>query len=102
MPPVRDDYLLRVIEQAFQILRRITRRKEEQELPAALAEVGDAITEVLGPAAEIAQRLDAATAVPLVADARRAAVWARLLSERAALLRRMEDPAADAAAVRAL
>jgi hypothetical protein len=102
MPPLRDDYLLRTIEQAFQVLRRILRRKMEIEIPAALDEIDAATAELLGPAAPVVQRLDAATAVPLLADARRAALWARLLAERAELLVRSGDPRADEAALRAL
>lgn len=99
--PVRDDYLLRMVEQVFQLLRRIVRRQSELELPAALAEVGESIRAVLGPAAEVAERLDAATAVPLIADPTRAVLWARLLAARAELLAEAGDPAAAAAGRRA-
>jgi hypothetical protein len=102
MPPLRDDYLLRMIEQAFQILRRMMRNRTELDLPDALAEVDAAIPQILGPSADVCSRLDAATAVPLLADPRRAAIWARLLAERAELLRLLQDPGAEAAWVRAL
>ena len=90
-----------MIEQAFQILRRIRRRQSEEELPAALQELGDGIRGLLGPSAEVLERMDAGTAVALLADANRAAVWARLLAERAVLLTRADTAAGCVAAVRA-
>jgi hypothetical protein len=100
--PARDDYLLRRIEQAFEVLRRILRRSTEAEVPEVLRELDDAVRELLGPAAEVMSRLDASTAVSLLADPARAAVWARLVAERAALLRRAGDEAgAEAARQRA-
>jgi hypothetical protein len=98
--PTRDDYLLRMIEQAFAVLRRILRRSTEAEVPEVLREIDTALHELLGPSAEVLQRLDAATAVPLLADPARAAVWARLLAERASLLRRAGDAAGAHAAER--
>lgn len=91
--PTRDDYLLRMIEQAFEVLRRILRHSTEMEVPEALREVDAALREILGPQADVLARLDPATAVPLLADPSRAALWARLLAERAALLRRAGDDA---------
>jgi hypothetical protein len=102
MAPLRDDYLLRTIEHAFQVLRRILGCSTEQEIPDALRDLDGALDEVLGPAASVVQRLDAATAVPLIADPNRAGVWARLLAERAGLLREASDPTAPAVAARAL
>jgi hypothetical protein len=90
-----------MIEQAFRILRRIRRRESEEELPVVLQELGAGIRELLGPGAALLERMDAASAVALLADANRAAVWARLLAERASLLPDTAPVEARVASVRA-
>jgi len=102
MAPVRDDYLLRMIDRAFEVLRRVLGRSNGEAIPDSLRELDAAIGETLGASGEVAQRLDAATAVPLVGDPNRAGIWARLLAQRALLLRETGDPAAAAATARAL
>ena len=99
---LRQDFLLRAIEQAFEVMRRIRRRRDEGDARGALADLDGAIADLLGPAAGVAERLDVATAAQLVRDPERVALWARLLAERAEVLRHAGTPDAGAWGRRAL
>ncbi len=101
--PVRQDYLLRMIEQAFEVLRRILKRRQAGEPNQAVREADGAVDEILGPAAAVAVRLDAPTAAQLIRDPERVTLWARVTAEKAEALRELgDDPAARAAGRRAL
>lgn len=101
--PVRQDYLLRMIEQAFEVLRRIRKRRQAGELVQAVREADGALEEILGPAAAVAVRLDSATAAQLIREPERVALWARVTAEKAEALRELRDePSARAAGRRAL
>jgi hypothetical protein len=103
MSPVRQDYLLRMIEQAFAVLRRIRERRRSDELADAVRDADGAVDELLGPAAAVATRLDAYTAAQLIREPERVALWARIVAEKAEALRELgDDPAARAAGRRAL
>jgi hypothetical protein len=103
MMPVRQDYLLRMIEQAFDVLRRILKRRQSGELAQAVREADGAVDEILGPAAAVAVRLDSATAAQLIREPERVALWAGVVAEKAEALRELGDePAARAAGRRAL
>jgi hypothetical protein len=98
----RDDWLLRELRQLGAVLARMLGLRNGGQLQEAVQTLDDAEGELLGPLAQVAPRLDAATAAHMVAEPRRIAAWARLLHERAELLRLAGDPAgADAAAGRA-
>jgi predicted NACHT family NTPase len=101
--PVRQDYLLRMIEQAFEVLRRILKRRQDGDLVQAVREADGAVDEILGPAAAIALRLDSFTAAQLIREPERVALWARVTAEKAEALRELGDePGARAAGRRAL
>ncbi|HEX8430657.1 MAG TPA: hypothetical protein VF625_05185 [Longimicrobium sp.] len=89
---VQQDYLLRMIEQAFEAIRRMRRRSRDDDSRAALVDLDSAVADLLGPAAAVAERLDPATAAQLVRDPERVALWARLLAERAEILRAAGHP----------
>ena len=93
MPGARDDYLLRMIEQIFRLIRRILALKRGGRVDEALAEVQAARAELFGPVAELLPRLDAETAAQLLTTPARIAAWARLLREEAALHRLRGDAA---------
>lgn len=101
--PVRQDYLLRMIEQAFEVLRRIRKRRQDGDLVQAARDADGAVDEILGPAAAVAVRLDSFTAAQLIREPERVALWARLAAEKAEALRELgNEPAARAAGRRAL
>jgi hypothetical protein len=84
----RDDYLLRMMRQMATVLARMLGLRNGGQLREALRELDDLQGELLqGPLAELVPRVDAATAAHLLADPHRIAAWARLLHERAELLR---------------
>ena len=101
--PVRQDYLQRMIEQAFEVLRRILKRRQSGDLALAVRDADGALDDLLGPAAAVAVRLDAYTAAQLIREPERVALWARITAEKAEALRELGDePAARAAGRRAL
>jgi hypothetical protein len=99
---IQRDYLLRMIEQAFEAIRRMRRRRSEGDASDALVDFDSAVADLLGPAAAVAERLDPATAAQLVRDPERVALWARLLAERAEILRAAGHPDAATWGRRAL
>ena len=100
MSPVRQDYLLRMIEQAFEVLRRILKRRQSGEPAQAVREADGAVDEILGPAAAVATRLDSFTAAQLIREPERVALWARVAAEKAEALRELGDESAARAAGR--
>jgi hypothetical protein len=87
MPSAREDYLLRLIQQIAAIVARL---RERLAGPTAAAEAGDvereatkAIASLLGPQAGVLQVLDPTSAVRLVADAERVALWIALMRVQA-------------------
>jgi hypothetical protein len=99
----REDYLLRMIRELGAVIARMRGLAGGGQLHEAMHTLDDAEGELLGPLAEVAPLLDSATAAHMVAEPRRIAAWARLLYERADLLRQAGDHAnADLAATRAL
>lgn len=103
MSPVRQDHLLRMIEQAFDVVRRIRRRRQDGDPAAAVRDADAAIDALLGPAAGVAARLDPSTAAQLIRNPEQVALWARIVAEKADALREAgDDPAARAAGRRGL
>lgn len=98
----RDDWLLRELRMLGAVLARMLGLKNGGQVHEALQTLDDAEGALLGPLAQVVPRLDSATAAHIVAEPRRIAAWARLLHERADLLRLAGDePGAAAAARRA-
>lgn len=77
----QEDYLLRIIRQAAEALRRLREMLTSSAAasPTVRAEVHDAVGQLLGPDAALLSRLDAETAVRLLGDHVRAGLWADLL-----------------------
>jgi hypothetical protein len=91
MSLVQKDYILRIIEAAGAALRRALRRKAGGDLEGARQEIASSTADLLGPAAELLNRVDASTAIDLMADPRRVVLWASLMTVDAAVLRAMKQ-----------
>jgi hypothetical protein len=91
MPSAREDYLIRLIQQMGEILRRLRARLTGKVDAGDAAEVereaGQAIAALLGPQASLLIQLDPTSAVRLVASADRVAVWVDFLRVQAAAQR---------------
>jgi hypothetical protein len=87
MPSAREDYLIRMIQQLGEVLRRLRQRLtghvEANDAAAVDREAGAAIATLLGPQAPLLQQLDPASAVRLIGDADRIALWIALLRVQA-------------------
>jgi hypothetical protein len=94
----REDYLMRLIRQLGETIARLRGLRNGGELQEALRTLDDAQGELLGPLAGVVPRVDPDTAAHMLGDPQRIAAWARLLHERAELLRQAGDPAAADAA----
>jgi hypothetical protein len=78
--PIRQDYILRLIEQIGAALRRL-RERLARGAPAAASvarEALDSQAELLGPLWPMLQQVDAETAASLVPDARQLRLWGEL------------------------
>ena len=93
----RDDWLIRELQMLGAVIARMLGLKGGGQLHEARQALDDAEGELLGPLADVVPRLDSATAAHIVAEPRRIAAWARLLHERADLLRLAGDEASAAA-----
>src|SRR5918992_625190 len=87
MPSAREDYLIRMIQQLGEVLRRLRQRLtgqvEANDAAAVDGEAGAAIATLLGPQAPLLQQLDPASAVRLVGDADRVALWTAFMRVQA-------------------
>ena len=108
MPAAREDYLIRLIQQLGEVLRRLRQRLtgkvDATDAVEIDREAGTAIATLLGPQAPLLQQLDAASAVRLVGDADRVALWITLLRVQADARRadqRRTDDSADRLSARA-
>lgn len=94
MPSQREDYLLRLIRQVAEALRRLREALRGEADPSEVArEAADAIGQLLGPRSQLLSSLDARSAAALLADTRRVALWADLLRVEAAARRKLGDSA---------
>jgi hypothetical protein len=92
MPGARDDYLLRMIQQAAAALRRLRERLGGGGAAEEVAhDAGAAIGALLGPRRELFERLDPRSAAQLLGDPERVALWADLLAVRADALEATSD-----------
>ncbi len=96
----QEDYLLRVIREAAEALRRLREMLTgtAQSASSVRAEVADTISMLLGPEAPLLQQLDADTAVRLLNDERVLALWISALDLQADAL--AADSSADVDAIR--
>ncbi|HEX2189064.1 MAG TPA: hypothetical protein VHG51_09225 [Longimicrobiaceae bacterium] len=95
MSPQQEDYLLRMIRLAFQVVQRLRARLlgGPAEAEEVVREARDAQAQLLGPLAGTAALLDADTAVGLLRDRERLAAWAELLRVEAEAHRALGDDA---------
>ena len=102
--PQREDYLIRLIRQAFDVLRRLRARLAGDPLAADAVIRGarDAQAELLGPLFGAMTVVDADTAVGLMRDRERLEAWVELMRLEADALRASGDAVgADVVARRA-
>ena len=83
------DYILRLIEAVGATLRRVLKRREENDLAGARQDVAMTIGEVLGPGAAMVPMVDSTTAANLVSDPQRLALYCQLLELDGDLLEEM-------------
>jgi hypothetical protein len=93
-----QDYFLRMMEETAAVVARLRGMRGGGSVPEALEVARTSEDALLGPLAPAARAVDAATAAHIVGEPVRVAAWARLLFERAALLRECGDAAGAAAA----
>jgi hypothetical protein len=95
----KRDYILRMIAQLRRLVEALLGRVRSGEDAAELvAQARASITALLGPMADVAQRLDSASAAQMVNDPDILAVWAQVVAAEAEVRR----AAGDAAAANAL
>lgn len=92
----REDYLLRMIRELSGVIAQMLGLKGGGQIHEAMQTLDDAEGELLGPLAQAAPRVDAATAAHIIGEPQKIAAWARLLHERADLLRLAGDEAGAA------
>lgn len=100
MPAARDDYLLRLIQEAAAALRRLRTRLGGGDPADDVSRDADAaIGTLLGPQRAVLERLDAWSAANLLGDAERVMVWSDLVALQADL-REVAGDAAGSSALR--
>lgn len=88
----QDDYVLRLIRQAAEMVRRLRERLTGGAPSAEVVAASRAAQgELLGPGAGLLQQVDAATAAWMVGDAERVLLWADLLRVEAGAHRAAGD-----------
>ena len=91
--PVQRDYILRLLEQAAAVVRRL--REMLTGSAASPSEIEEqaraAQAELFGETWALLQRVDVATAIGLIRDARQLALWADLLRIEAEANRQLGD-----------
>jgi hypothetical protein len=87
MPAAREDYLLRMIQQLGEVLRRLRERLagkvDAGDAVDVEREAGAGITTLLGPQAPLLLQLDPKSAVRLVGNAERVGLWIALMRVQA-------------------
>ncbi|HEU4749292.1 MAG TPA: hypothetical protein VFS56_12380 [Gemmatimonadaceae bacterium] len=92
MSSQREDYLLRLIRQVAEALRRLREALSAEAAPAEIErDAGAAIGELLGPRHGLLSSLDPVSAASLIADPRRVSLWSDLIRVQAAARRRLGD-----------
>jgi hypothetical protein len=100
----KRDYILRMIAQVRQLVAALMGKvRENQDAAELLAQARESIHELLGPMADVAQRLDSASAAQMVNDPNVLAAWAEVVAAEAEVHRAAgDDASADALSRRAL
>ena len=91
--PVQRDYILRLLEQAAAVVRRLRELLTRGGAsPSEIAEEARAAqAELFGDTWALLQRVDVTTATGLIRDARQLALWAELLRVEADASRQLGD-----------
>lgn len=80
MPGARDDYLIRLITQAAEALRRLRAQLDDGDDASGVnREAGAAISALLGPQRMLLERVDAATASRSLGNPDTVRAWSSLL-----------------------
>lgn len=100
----KRDYILRMIAQLRRLVEALMGRvRRGEDAAEVLAQARDAVAALLGPMADVAQRLDSASAAQMVNDPEILSAWAQVVAAEAEVHRAAGDAAAaDALARRAL
>ncbi|HEU4884099.1 MAG TPA: hypothetical protein VFT45_17690 [Longimicrobium sp.] len=100
----KRDYILRMIAQMRQMVEALMGKVRDNENAAELlAQARESLATLLGPMADVVQRLDSATAAQMVNDPLVLAAWAEVTAAEAEVHRAAGDAAsADALRRRAL
>ncbi len=103
MPAARDDYILRLIQQVANALRRFRERLGKGDSAEEVSrDVGAAVGTLLGPQRMLLERLDGWSAANLLGDSERVQLWSELLQLQSDLERAAgRDVSADTLAARA-
>lgn len=97
MSSQREDYLLRLLRQAAEALRRLREALQGEASATEIEKEADAaIGELLGPRYGLLSSLDPLSAASLVADPRRMELWANLIRVQSAARRQSGDEAGAA------
>ena len=91
--PVQRDYILRLLEQAAAVVRRLREMLTGRAAsPSEIEEQARAAqAELFGETWSLLQRVEVATAIGLIRDARQLALWADLLRIEAEANRQLGD-----------
>ena len=97
----KKDYILRLLEQMRRLVEALLGKvREGLEVQGDLVQARGLLTQLLGPMAGIAPRMDSATAGQMVGDPDVLFAWAELTAAEAELARTRGDGAAAAASNR--
>ncbi len=88
---IERDYIMRLVQQLAAVMRRILRLQEQEKYDQAQQEVEEAYGELLGLERELLMSLAPATAAPLLGEAGKIKIAARLLQAEADLAGRRGD-----------
>ena len=97
----KKDYILRLIEQMGRLVAALLHKvRDGEESQAALADARVALSQMLGPMADIAPRMDSITAGQMVGDPDVLGAWAELVAAEAEVARSGEDETGAASSYR--
>jgi len=82
MSLIQEDYIMRMVEMAAQVIARALGLAKQGASAAALAVIEDGIDELLGERRNIIEMLDPVSAAHLLGDARLVQAYADLLRKR--------------------
>jgi hypothetical protein len=100
----KRDYILRMIAQIRQMVDALVgKARQGEDTAELLAQARESVAVLLGPMADVAQRLDSASAAQMVNDPDILSAWAQVVAAEAEVHRAARDAAsADALSRRAL